>query len=553
MGVFQTKGTSNRPFVSSNEEDLQPVRKSGWFFSYNMATLCITLLYNKWYNTPITLFDGTLGELHMNLHRGQKVDITKQRGFHDIKVQISWKSLNPDMEIDASAFLLSSSGKCEQDENFIFYGNPVSLDKAVSYTANDHLSQVDFMLSWNKLNPSHQKIAIALTIHEGDHLGFHFNQVSQIRLDIIHSTTLQTYYTFELGSDMTLETAIVAGEFYLHNGDWKFNAIGSGFFGGLKDLCTNYGLQISDDYPTELEDINPLTKSEVAVASSTDIKDLSYTQLSKEETAAMQKSPTVVTELVWNSSEDDLDFYCFYVTKDNKAGKVYYNNLGNSQISPYIVLDGDSRSGGTERITFHRTEHIKYALFAAYHELSSRVGSFISMKPHMIVSNASGQKVMANLLKKNNSSSWVVFACIDFTDDNQMKVIHIEKYSGYNSEKSPILYLDGTFLMDKGPEEFKSYDDDISDPEFDHKLDYALRNRNRVLDQVSEYVKIADIIKKKNPNQFIQFKDNNLHLLEAYIDSLVTVEDMVYLTQFIPLIKEDQIEQIKLLYAELRP
>lgn len=74
-----------------------------------------------------------------------------------------------------------------------------------------------------------------------------------------------------------------------------------------------------------------------------------------------------------------------------------------------------------------------------------------------------------------------------------------------------------------------------------------------MLDQVSEYVKIADIIKKKNPNQFIQFKDNNLHLLEAYIDSLVTVEDMVYLTQFIPLIKEDQIEQIKLLYAELRP
>jgi stress response protein SCP2 len=186
----------------------------------------------------------------MNLQKGQKVDITKQWGFNDISVQISWKSMNPSMEVDASAFLLSGSGKCEQDENFIFYANPISPDKAVSYTKKDHVDQGDFILSWKKLNPSYQKIAFTLTIHEGDQLGQHFSQVSQIRLDILDSKTKQSYFAFDFGSGLTRETAIVAGEFYLHNGDWKFNAIGSGFFGGLADLCNNYGLEVETTVPT---------------------------------------------------------------------------------------------------------------------------------------------------------------------------------------------------------------------------------------------------------------------------------------------------------------
>jgi tellurium resistance protein TerD len=49
---------------------------------------------------------------------------------------------------------------------------------------------------------------------------------------------------FDLGEDFSVETAVVFCELYRHNADWKFNAIGSGFAGGLAALCRNFGLDV---------------------------------------------------------------------------------------------------------------------------------------------------------------------------------------------------------------------------------------------------------------------------------------------------------------------
>jgi len=49
---------------------------------------------------------------------------------------------------------------------------------------------------------------------------------------------------YDLGEDFSVETAIVVAELYRHNGEWKFNAIGSGFAGGLAALCSNFGVDI---------------------------------------------------------------------------------------------------------------------------------------------------------------------------------------------------------------------------------------------------------------------------------------------------------------------
>lgn len=49
---------------------------------------------------------------------------------------------------------------------------------------------------------------------------------------------------FDLGEDFSVETAVIVCELYKHGGEWKFNAIGSGFSGGLAALCRNYGLEV---------------------------------------------------------------------------------------------------------------------------------------------------------------------------------------------------------------------------------------------------------------------------------------------------------------------
>ena len=49
---------------------------------------------------------------------------------------------------------------------------------------------------------------------------------------------------YDLGEDFSVETAVVVADLYRHNGEWKFNAIGSGFSGGLAALCANFGVDI---------------------------------------------------------------------------------------------------------------------------------------------------------------------------------------------------------------------------------------------------------------------------------------------------------------------
>ncbi|WP_446430479.1 TerD family protein [Paenibacillus agricola] len=54
------------------------------------------------------------------------------------------------------------------------------------------------------------------------------------------------------GTELKLETAIVVGELYINNGAWKFNAIASGFHGGLSALCSHYGIVVIEEESSEV-------------------------------------------------------------------------------------------------------------------------------------------------------------------------------------------------------------------------------------------------------------------------------------------------------------
>jgi tellurium resistance protein TerD len=55
----------------------------------------------------------------------------------------------------------------------------------------------------------------------------------------------ETALRFELMEDFSVETALVVCEIYRHNSEWKFNAVGAGYAGGLEALCQGYGLDAS--------------------------------------------------------------------------------------------------------------------------------------------------------------------------------------------------------------------------------------------------------------------------------------------------------------------
>ena len=149
--------------------------------------------------------------------------------------------------MDASAFLLGANGKCPTEKEFVFYGNLAHPSGAVVHQGDnltgagegdDEQIEVDL----RQLPSNIERVAFTVTIYDSDRRRQNFGQVSNAFIRIVDETTGSEIIHYDLGEDFSIETAVVVGEIYKHNGDWKFNAIGSGFQGGLAALCAHYGI-----------------------------------------------------------------------------------------------------------------------------------------------------------------------------------------------------------------------------------------------------------------------------------------------------------------------
>ena len=191
----------------------------------------------------------------INLSKGQKVDLTKKNpGLKNIMVGLGWDvnafDSGADFDLDAAAFMLGSNGKCPTEKEFIFYGNLEHASGAVNHMG-DNLTgegegddeQIEVKLP--DIPSNVEKIAFTVTIYDSDVRRQNFGQVSNSFIRIVDMSTDTELIRYDLGEDFSIETAVVVGELYRHNGEWKFNAIGSGFQGGLAALCGHYGIEVA--------------------------------------------------------------------------------------------------------------------------------------------------------------------------------------------------------------------------------------------------------------------------------------------------------------------
>lgn len=186
----------------------------------------------------------------MQLSKGQKADITKGRDVSDITVQLGWNTRRNGIGVDAAAFLLSDQNRCERDEDFIFYGNPVSRDGAIAHAA-DGENGASLSISLAKIPQHYARIAVTLTLYEGEQLNQRMKDLSGLQLTLTDRRTGEELHRFEYGADLSEETAVVAGELYRYQGEWKLSVIGSGYNGGLAALCRSYGLEVEQESGNE--------------------------------------------------------------------------------------------------------------------------------------------------------------------------------------------------------------------------------------------------------------------------------------------------------------
>ena len=189
----------------------------------------------------------------INLSKGQKVELTKGNpGLKKLLVGLGWDvnafDTGAAFDLDASAFMVGESGKCASDKDFIFYGNLEHPGGGVKHMGDNLTGEGEgddeqIRIELDKVPAGISRIAFAVTIYDAETRGQNFGQVANAYIRVVDEGSGTELIRYDLGEDFSIETAVVVGELYRHNGEWKFNAIGSGFQGGLAALCGHYGIQ----------------------------------------------------------------------------------------------------------------------------------------------------------------------------------------------------------------------------------------------------------------------------------------------------------------------
>lgn len=190
----------------------------------------------------------------ISLSKGGNISLAKEApGMSNVLVGLGWDPRATDgaeFDLDASVFMLNASGKARQDSDFIFYGHPASPCGAVVHQGDNRTGEGEgddeqVIVKLNDVPADVDKLAIVVTIHDADRRGQSFGQVGNAYIRIVDNDSGTEVARYDLSEDASMETAMVFGELYRHDGSWKFKAVGQGYSGGLAAAAATYGLNAS--------------------------------------------------------------------------------------------------------------------------------------------------------------------------------------------------------------------------------------------------------------------------------------------------------------------
>jgi tellurium resistance protein TerD len=190
--------------------------------------------------------------MSISLQKGQRISLKKVApslvaGFIGLGWDVNVTDTGKDFDLDASVFLLGANEKLISDKHFIFYNNLISPDPDQSIkllgdnrTGEGEGDDEGIVVDLRKIPPEVVKIVVTVTIHEADSRGQNFGQVSNAYIRLVDVQSKEEVLRYDLSEDFSVETAIVMAELYNKDGEWRVNAVGSGFQGGLQALLDRY-------------------------------------------------------------------------------------------------------------------------------------------------------------------------------------------------------------------------------------------------------------------------------------------------------------------------
>lgn len=189
----------------------------------------------------------------ISLTKGGNVNLSKEApSLTQMAVGLGWNPRATDgqaFDLDAVAFLLNDAGKVRGDQDFIFFNNLKTSDGSVEHTGDNRTGDGDgddevIKVDLTKLPSDVVKVVFCAIIYEGQARGQNFGQVGDAYIRIVNAQGNTEVARYDLSEDSSTETAMIFGELYKHNGEWKFRAVGQGFQGGLGPLAASYGVSV---------------------------------------------------------------------------------------------------------------------------------------------------------------------------------------------------------------------------------------------------------------------------------------------------------------------
>lgn len=187
------------------------------------------------------------------LTKGGNVSLTKQApNLKAVMVGLGWDERTTsgvEFDLDASALMVNASGKVMSDSHFIFFNNLKSPDGSVEHTGDNLTGGGDgddekLLVDLTGVPTECDKIVFPVSIHDASTRGHSFGQVRNAFIRVVNQDGGTELTRYDLTEDASNETAMIFGELYRANDEWKFRAVGQGYATGLAGIARDYGVNI---------------------------------------------------------------------------------------------------------------------------------------------------------------------------------------------------------------------------------------------------------------------------------------------------------------------
>jgi tellurium resistance protein TerD len=191
--------------------------------------------------------------MSVSLNKGGNVSLTKEApGLTAVLVGLGWDARTTsgaDFDLDASALMVGTSGKILSDSHFVFFNNLTSPDGSVEHLGDNLTGEGEGDDEEIKVNlvavPAEvDRIVITVSIYDAETRQQSFGQVRNAYIRVVNQADNAEVTRYDLSEDASTETAMIFGEVYRNNADWKFRAVGQGYSTGLRGIALDFGVNV---------------------------------------------------------------------------------------------------------------------------------------------------------------------------------------------------------------------------------------------------------------------------------------------------------------------